>query len=137
MRITGDIGSNHTIQYCTGLSRTNNWQLLTNLTPLLSSPFSVVDAGATTVPRFYRAFAQPTVPTNVVPVTNMVWIFPGTFVMGSPTNEALRFSDETQHTVTLTQGFYMGKYAVTQGEYLALMSSNPSYFNTNNGFAWT
>ena len=63
--------------------------------------------------------------------TNMVWIPPGTFVMGSPTNEAERDSDETQHTVTLTQGFYMGKYAVTQGEYLALMGSNPSYFTTH------
>jgi formylglycine-generating enzyme required for sulfatase activity len=135
VRITGDVGSNHTIQYCTGLMRTNNWQLLTNLTPLLSSPLSVVDAGATTIPRFYRAFAQPTAPPEVVPVTNMVWISPGAFVMGSPTNETDRLPDETQHTVTLTKGFYMGKYPVTQGEYLSMMSTNPSYFNTNNGFA--
>ncbi len=64
------------------------------------------------------------------PSPRLVWIPPGTFVMGSPTNEAERYSDETQHTVTLTQGFYMGKYAVTQGEYLALMGTNPSYFTT-------
>jgi formylglycine-generating enzyme required for sulfatase activity len=50
--------------------------------------------------------------------------------MGSPTSEAGRNSGETQHTVTLTKGFYMGKYAVTQGEYLALMGNNPSYFTT-------
>ena len=65
------------------------------------------------------------------PSPRLVWIPPGTFLMGSPTNEAERNSDETQHTVTLTQGFYMGKYEVTQGEYLALMGSNPSYFTTN------
>lgn len=131
VKITGDVGSNHTIQYCIGLLRTNNWQLLTNLTPLLSSPFSVADAGAATAPRFYRAFAQPTVPTNVVPVTNMVWISPGNFVMGSPTNEAERNTNEVQHSVTLTKGFFMGKYPVTQGEYLALIGSNPSYFTGN------
>jgi formylglycine-generating enzyme required for sulfatase activity len=65
----------------------------------------------------------------------MVWIPPGTFVMGSPTSEAERYSDETQYTVTLTKGFYMGKYAVTQGEYLALMGSNPSYFTLANGYS--
>jgi len=62
---------------------------------------------------------------------NMVWISPGTFVMGSPTNEADRGAKETQHTVTLTSGFYMGKYEVTQGEYLAVIGNNPSFFNTN------
>ena len=34
------------------------------------------------------------------------------------------------HTVTLTHGFYMGKYAVTQGQYLARGGNNPSYFQT-------
>ena len=31
--------------------------------------------------------------------------------------------------VTITEGFWMGKYEVTQGEYLAVMGSNPSWFN--------
>jgi formylglycine-generating enzyme required for sulfatase activity len=69
-------------------------------------------------------------PPPASPSPRLIWIPPGTFVMGSPTSEAERGSDETQHTVTLTQGFYMGKYAVTQGEHLALMGSNPSYFTT-------
>jgi formylglycine-generating enzyme required for sulfatase activity len=69
------------------------------------------------------------------PSPGVVWIPPGTFVMGSPTSEALRNSDEVQHTVTLTKGFYMGKYPVTQGQYLAVVGSNPSYFVTNNGYA--
>jgi formylglycine-generating enzyme required for sulfatase activity len=135
LRITGDVGSACTIQWASGLYGTNNWQFLTNLTPLSSSPYLVADTNVVTAPRFYRAFAQQ-VPTNVVPRPNMVWIPPGTFVMGSPTSEAEREAygrDETQHTVTLTKGFYMGKYAVTQGEYLALMGSNPSYFTTQDG----
>jgi len=64
------------------------------------------------------------------PSPGLVWIPPGTFVMGSPTNEAERYSDEGQHTVTLTKGFYMGKYPVTQGQYLAVMGSNLSCFQT-------
>jgi formylglycine-generating enzyme required for sulfatase activity len=128
LRIAGDVGSACTIQWASDLYGTNDWQFLANLTLLSSSPYLVPDTNAVTTPRFYRAFAQQ-VPTNVV-TTNMVWLPPGTFVMGSPTNEAERYADETQHTVTLTKGFYMRKYAVTQGEYLALIGSNPSYFTT-------
>ena len=29
----------------------------------------------------------------------------------------------------ISRGFWMGKYEVTQGEYLAVMGNNPSYFN--------
>jgi formylglycine-generating enzyme required for sulfatase activity len=57
-----------------------------------------------------------------------VFIQPGTFTMGSPTNEAERASDEVQHIVTISRGFWMGKYLVTQGDYLAVVGSNPSYF---------
>jgi formylglycine-generating enzyme required for sulfatase activity len=64
------------------------------------------------------------------PSAGMVWIPPGTFVMGSPASEAERYSDEVQHTVTLSHGFYMGKYAVTQGQYLAVVGNNPSYFQS-------
>ena len=51
--------------------------------------------------------------------------------MGSPTTEVEREAggqDETQHQVTISQGFWMGRYEVTQEEYLDVMSSNPSYF---------
>ncbi|MES2216722.1 MAG: formylglycine-generating enzyme family protein [Patescibacteria group bacterium] len=65
---------------------------------------------------------------------NMLWM-DATFTIGSPSSEALRGSDETQHTVTLTGGFYIGRYEVTQGEYLALVGSNPSYFTPANGYS--
>ncbi|MCX6921685.1 MAG: SUMF1/EgtB/PvdO family nonheme iron enzyme, partial [Verrucomicrobia bacterium] len=76
-----------------------------------------------------------TAPPAPSPSPRLIWIPPGTFVMGSPTSEALRNTDETQHTVTLTHGFYIGKYAVTQGEYLALIGNNPSWFTPVNGYA--
>ena len=62
--------------------------------------------------------------------TNLVFIPPGTFRMGSPTNEVDRMDQEGPQTaVTISRGFWMGKYEVTQGEYLAVMGSNPSYFS--------
>jgi formylglycine-generating enzyme required for sulfatase activity len=55
----------------------------------------------------------------------MLWVSPGTFTMGSPTNEAGRGADrEDEHNVTLTKGFYLGKYEVTQAQYQAVMTGN-------------
>jgi len=59
----------------------------------------------------------------------MVSIPAGTFTMGSPTTEAYRQSDETQHSVTLSS-FKMGKFQVTQEQYQAVMGSNPSNFKS-------
>jgi formylglycine-generating enzyme required for sulfatase activity len=73
---------------------------------------------------------------TVTPIANMVWIQPGTFVMGSSDSEVDRSSVEGPQTaVTISRGFWMGKYEVTQGEYLAVMGSNPSEFSTSNGYA--
>ncbi|MDR2718654.1 MAG: SUMF1/EgtB/PvdO family nonheme iron enzyme [Treponema sp.] len=60
----------------------------------------------------------------------LVKIPAGIFTMGSPTTEPDRSTDETQHPVTLTKSFYMGKYPVTQEQYQAVMGTNPSYFTT-------
>lgn len=61
----------------------------------------------------------------------LVHISPGTFLMGSPTNEAERqfpAGDETQHEVTISKGFWMGRFEVTQREYLEMIGNNPSWF---------
>ncbi|MEZ4528404.1 MAG: SUMF1/EgtB/PvdO family nonheme iron enzyme [Desulfobacterales bacterium] len=65
--------------------------------------------------------------TNSLGMT-FVRIPAGTFTMGSPTTEPGRFSDETQHQVTLTSDFYMQTTEVTQGQWQAVMGTNPSYF---------
>ena len=46
-----------------------------------------------------------------------VWIPPGSFMMGSPKEEAERQDNETQHKVTLSKGFYMGVHLVTQEQW--------------------
>lgn len=59
---------------------------------------------------------------------DMVEIPGGQFVMGSPPSEKQRDSDESpQHTVTI-QSFFMGRFAVTQEQYQAVMGNNPSRF---------
>jgi len=123
LTITGAAGTVYQIQYVTDLAQTNNasaWQCLEFL-QLPASPYLWADRStAATNRRFYRAvvFAAP---------TNMVFIPPGTFRMGSPMNEVGRESEEgPQTTVTLSRGFWMGTHEVTQGEYLSVVGSNPS-----------
>jgi uncharacterized protein YjdB/formylglycine-generating enzyme required for sulfatase activity len=78
-----------------------------------------------------------TVRLFAVPEIDMVLIGSGFFMMGSPEGEEGHFPDEdnpdftneTLHKVTLTKGFYMGQYQVTQAQYRAVMKTNPSYFN--------
>lgn len=57
-----------------------------------------------------------------------VLVPPGKFQMGSPADEKERDEDETLHTVTLTESFYLAKYEVTQAQYEALTGKNPSHF---------
>ncbi len=52
----------------------------------------------------------------------------GTFAMGSPSTEPGRDNDEIQHNVTLSKSFYMQTTEVTQGQWKAVMGTNPSYF---------
>ena len=49
-------------------------------------------------------------------------------MMGSLENEEGRRDDETRHKVTLTKGFYLGKYEVTQAQWTVVMETNPSEF---------
>jgi formylglycine-generating enzyme required for sulfatase activity len=98
------------------------WSVLRDVTNSLGS-VNFDDATANSSPqKFYRALLQS-------PPANMVFIPPNTFTMGSPTNEQDRSINEgPQTTVILTRGFWIGKYEVTQGEYLSVMGTNPSPF---------
>lgn len=54
----------------------------------------------------------------------LVKIKPGSFTMGSSKSENNRNADETQHQVTLTKGFHMGKYPVTNTQYAFFLNEN-------------
>ena len=55
----------------------------------------------------------------------MVWCPPGTFTMGSNDGGS---DEKPVHQVTLTEGFWLGKYEVTLSEWERAMGSNPSNF---------
>lgn len=57
---------------------------------------------------------------------SFVLVKAGSFTMGSPSSEANRESDERQHTVRISNDFYISKYEVTQDEYQSIMGTNPS-----------
>ncbi len=60
------------------------------------------------------------------PVTGMefVWVPAGEFMMGSNEGAA---DEQPLHKVRI-DGFWMGKYEVTQGQWKAVMYDNPAYF---------
>lgn len=58
----------------------------------------------------------------------MRWIPAGTFIMGSPTDEAERGEDEIQHEVSLTQGFWLADTCCSQSIWHAITGTNPSGF---------
>ena len=60
---------------------------------------------------------------------DFVYIPAGTFMMGSPSNEYKRRSDEPQHEVTLSTGYYIQTTEVTQGQWRKVMGENPSEFD--------
>ena len=53
------------------------------------------------------------------------WAPAGSFRMGSPADEPERRADEAPAMVTLTHGFWIGKFEVTQGEWSLLMGAFP------------
>jgi len=57
----------------------------------------------------------------------LAYVAPGSFKMGM--KSSLSYADATPiHTVKISQGYWMGKYEVTQGQYESIMRENPSNF---------
>ena len=123
IRVTGEVGVTYVIESKNGVDDdfwlTRGWIELTTPTAIWMDPVPTDSPG-----KVYRAVkvTKPSVQT----IPKMAWIAPGTFVMGSPETERGRVGWEGPQTrVTLTRGFWMGKYEVTVGEYLAVMEENP------------
>ena len=81
----------------------------------------------TTVQTEVETVLTPSVQTDFDFEPAMVFVEGGTFLMGSSNGQA---REKPIHEVTL-DAFYLGKYPVTQREWLAVMSDNPSHFKNN------
>ena len=64
--------------------------------------------------------------TNSLDMT-FIYCPSGSFTMGSPADEKDKdhFDDEAQVSVTISKGFYLGKYSVTQAEFKAVVGTTP------------
>jgi len=125
LTITGTVGAVYAIQATTNVAQSNSWTCLNFLRLPATNHFWMDPTAISGGQRFYRA--QLTAPTN------LIFIPPGTFVMGSGSGETGRFADEGPQTrVTLTRGFFISRHEVTQGEYLSVMNTNPSFFMATN-----
>lgn len=65
----------------------------------------------------------------------LAWCPPGKFLMGIPATEKNRRNSEDPVPVTLTQGFWLGVYEVTQEQYQQVMGTNPSEFSEEGSLA--
>ncbi len=122
VNLTGTPGKVYVVQSTSDPAQSNSWTSLAFL-QMPGTNYLFVD---TSTPaqgnRFFRTLL-------LSPPTNMVFIPPGTFTMGSSSNELHRAINEGPQTrVTLTHGYWIGKYEVTQGEYLDVTGTNPSNF---------
>ena len=63
---------------------------------------------------------------------DMVWIHAGSFLMGSPETEEGWGDDKGIQTEIALEGYWIGKYEVTQAQYMAVMGTNPSHFKGDN-----
>jgi formylglycine-generating enzyme required for sulfatase activity len=63
----------------------------------------------------------------------LCWCPAGRFMMGSPRGEPERRPDEDQVEMTLTKGFWTGKYEVTQGQWKRVIGKLPGELTPGGG----
>jgi formylglycine-generating enzyme required for sulfatase activity len=99
--------------------------------PVISPPPVAVAQPAPKQPTAEVPPAAPRKPVSVLSLRistgiemKFAWISPGEFLMGCDKYD----SEKPVHRVTLTKGFYMGVFLVTQSQWQAVMNCNPSHF---------
>ena len=63
---------------------------------------------------------------RAIDLVRLCWCPPGKFNMGSPAEETGRRFDEAQVPVTISRGFWTGKFEITQGEWRRVMGDLPA-----------
>ena len=89
--------------------------LMSTLRPLLAAVTLLAVSAADAQPR------SVDIPLgNGTVALTLIELKPGTFTMGSPKEEAHRRTNETQHAVTLSKPFWLGRTEVTQAQWQAV-----------------
>ena len=124
-RVTWNLGAD-----CPGLRASD---LTLTVTASVDSVYMVIDLSGGPA-----ASSYPVCCTNQGPDveddtcrTDKLWLrrlSPGSFTMGSPGSETGRGADENQKQVTVTRGFYLGVFEVTQKQWYNVTGQWPSYF---------
>jgi formylglycine-generating enzyme required for sulfatase activity/uncharacterized protein YjbI with pentapeptide repeats len=112
------IGANFEGANLTGrnLSGANLTDAIYNLSTIWPDGFDPVSAGAV-------LSDNQSVELNSTVSLDLNWCSPGSFIMG---NSGIGLAE---HNVTLTEGFFLGKFEVTQAQYEAVMSGNTDGLN--------
>mgnify|MGYP001438335839 CR=1 FL=1 len=143
--LTGDGADNQTVK--PGKHRMT-WNMAADQPTLHSSAFAIsVHAFSGTQPYlvldlssgpnslnypYWYSSTPPDLSNDACRTTNL-WlrlVTPGTFMMGSPTDELGRNGGETLHRVTLTKPYYIGVFEMTQKQYALITGSDPSYYGS-------
>ena len=98
---------------------------------LAAEPASLAQPAAS--PSAHPESREPsTRPAHVIPdlALELLWLEPGTFLMGSSPEESSNPAERPQTKVTLSHGFWLGRTEVTQAQYEAVMGHNPSSFKS-------
>ena len=77
-------------------------------------------------PKIVAPPVRTTIKFMDLPYADMVYVEGGTFMMGDVFGEG-EANEKPVHSVTVS-GFYMGKYEVTQAQWVEIMGDNPSNF---------
>jgi len=120
------------VQYAEALGDagdTNQWVTLTNIvsngSPLVFFDTSAPPGGT----RFYQVV---TLGAPGPDPARWAWINPGSFLIGSPSNQWDSSADEYPQTeVMFTNGFWMERFEVTQWEFMAVVGANYSINQSN------
>ena len=121
----GMLGDQFQVQIKTNLADaawgTLSSQIVANGTGFSASEALLAQQGA----RYYRVLRFP----RLQAPDSMIYISPGTFVMGTPANDPNKTPNELpQFQVTLTRGFWINQFEVSQSEYQNLTCTNPATF---------
>jgi sulfatase modifying factor 1 len=72
---------------------------------------------------------EPSIWVEPMSGIELVFLPAGSFLMGSPAEEAGREGQEVLHLVEITRPFYLGRFEVTQKQWQTVMGTQPSHFS--------